>query len=278
MDCYQKILTYMKIKLYLTFYILSIFLLTGCEQEFDNTIENFIPEYQAVSVTPTAPIKFNASDSLITITIKINSPSSIKNVFCDIYSSEYKKLNSSPIELFDNGLPANGDAQISDNRFSNKFPLSTNYPGGTYSIKYYAIDKSKLTKQIAVGTFDYDNGQNNIAPVISNEFIDPDTAVVTTSQVILTSVKVFDANGLSDIEKVYFIVYRPNGTTNGIQNLMFDDGDVSSHGDQIAGDGIYSLIIQITSSNTKGTYRFEFAARDRGGKLSNIINHNVLIQ
>ena len=31
-------------------------------------------------------------------------------------------------------------------------------------------------------------------------------------------------------------------------------------------------------TNDKGTYRFEFQAIDRGGKLSNIIDHFVLIQ
>ena len=87
-----------------------------------------------------------------------------------------------------------------------------------------------------------------------------------------------DQNGLSDIDKVYFLVYRPDGTTNNSQNLMFDDGNLTDHGDQSAGDGIYSLLIQITSANQKGTYRLEFQAKDRGGKLSNIINHSLLIQ
>lgn len=278
MAAYQKILTYMKIKLYLTFSLLSAFLFYGCEQEFDNSIENFTPNYQVVSVTPINSIKFNPSDSLITITVKINSPSNIQNVYCDIFSSDGKKLNQSFVELLDSGLPANGDLTISDGIFSNKFPFSTYYPNGTYTIKYFVLDKSNSTRQIAIGSFNYDNGQDNIAPFISDALIDPDTTAVTTSQVILTSIKAFDENGLSDIEKVYFVVYRPNGTTNGIQNLMFDDGDDSLHGDKVSGDGIYSLKIQITSSNTKGTYRFEFSAKDRGGKLSNIINYNVLIQ
>ena len=128
-----------------------------------------------------------------------------------------------------------------------------------------------------LGTFKFNNGQANIAPIISDDIVDPDTAIVTDTTIILTSINVFDENGLADIDKVYFVVYRPNGTTSGAQNVLFDDG-LASHGDQIAGDGIYSLIIQITSSNAKGTYRLEFQARDRGGKLSNIINHSLLIQ
>lgn len=275
---YQKILTYMKFKLYSLFIILAASLFISCEQEFDNSIENFIPSYQAVSVTPTNSIKFNPSDSLIIITVKINSSSNIQNVYCDIFSSDGKKLNQSFVELFDNGLPANGDLTISDGIFSNKFPLSKSYPNGVYSIKYYVLDKSNTTKLIATTSFRFDNGQNNVPPVISDVLIDPDTVIVTTSQVIQTSLKAFDSNGLSDIEKVYFVVYRPNGTTTGAQNAMYDDGNISLHGDQVAGDGVYSLKIQIDASNQKGTYRFEFAARDRGGALSNIINYNVLIQ
>ncbi len=275
---YQKILTHMKFQLYSLSIILVASLFIGCEQEFDNSIENFIPSYQAVSVTPTNAIKFNPSDSLITITVKINSSSNIQNVYCDIFSSEGKKLNQTFVELFDNGLPANGDLTISDGIFSNRFPLSKSYPNGVYSIKYYVLDKSNTTQLIATTSFKYDNGQNNVPPVISDVLIDPDTAIVTTSQVILTSLKASDSNGLADIEKVYFVVYRPNGTTTGAQNAMYDDGNISLHGDQVAGDGVYSLKIQIDASNQKGTYRFEFAARDRGGALSNIINHNVLIQ
>lgn len=268
----------MKFKPYLLLTILISLLVISCEQEFDNSIENFIPAYQAVLVSPTNPIKFNPIDSLIVITVKINSTSEIKSVYCDIFSSDGKKLNQNIVELLDNGLPSNGDLAISDGIFSNKFPLSKSYPNGAYTIKYYVQDKSNSTKLIATSTFIYDNGQNNFPPFISDALIDPDTIIVTTSQVILTSLKVSDPNGLSDIDKVYFMVYRPDGTTNGLQNLMFDDGNVSLHGDQVAGDGIYSLIIQITSSNAKGTYRFEFTARDRGGASSNIINYNVLIQ
>ena len=80
-----------------------------------------------------------------------------------------------------------------------------------------------------------------------------------------------------DILEVYFIVYRPDGTTNGNKIQLFDDGD-SENGDVTAGDGIYSRLIQVDQSNQKGTYRFDFQAEDRLGALSNIVNHIVLIQ
>ena len=267
-----KIITALSIGLILTLFFI------GCEKEYDNVIENSNPDYQVIMVSPSDSIKYNAADSLVIIQISFVSFSNIQSVYCDVYASDNSKLNSSPLSLLDNGNTANGDSTTNDGSFSNKIPLSTYYPNGVYSIKYYITDESNITKQVAVGTFIYNNGQPNIPPVISNDIVDPDSAVVTSPTIILTSVKAFDQNGLLDIEKVYFVVYRPNGTTNNNQNLMFDDGNVAEHGDQLAGDGIYSLLIQITSSNIKGTYNFEFQAKDRSGEFSNIINHSVVIQ
>ena len=113
---------------------------------------------------------------------------------------------------------------------------------------------------------------------ILNDIIEPDTVVVTDTVALQVSIKVEDQNGLNDIESVYFVVYRPDGTSNNIKLDLFDSGDISLHGDQITDDGIYSLKIQVDQNNMKGIYRFEFQARDRGKKLSNIINHFVLIQ
>jgi len=64
----------------------------------------------------------------------------------------------------------------------------------------------------------------------------------------------------------------------GVPLDLFDSGNIALHGDLVQRDGVYSLKIQVDQNNMKGTYRFEFQARDRGKKLSNIINHFVLIQ
>ena len=134
------------------------------------------------------------------------------------------------------------------------------------------------TKLAAIQQFYYDNAQSNVAPVISNALMDPDTLVVTDTTAIQTSVQVADDNGLNDIESVYFVVYKPDGTTNNFQTTMFDNGNINEHGDETAADGIFSRIIQVDQSNAKGMYRFEFSSKDRGGFLSNTINYFVLIQ
>lgn len=255
--------------------LLIIVILTGCEQKFDNVIDHVSNDFQTIEVLPVNNINYNSTDSLVTISIKFNSSENIQKVFCDVYAPDNSKSN---VTLFDDGNIAEGDFIKGDNIFSNKIMLGYFSQSGTYTVKYFVTDLSNNTNLVAVGSFKYSNGQSNIAPVISDVIIDPDTATVNATTMIQLSVRVSDENGLSDIDRVYFIVYRPDGSTNNNFNYMFDDGDYPAHGDQIAGDAIYSLRIQITPQNAKGTYRFEFQARDRGGKLSNIINHFVLIQ
>ena len=250
----------------------------GCEKDFDSVVDQSPATYQVTGVRTIDSVRYIPNDSLVLITITFNQSQDLRSVFTDIYASDGTKLNQNLFSLSDNGNAANGDFAAGDNTYSNKFPLSQLYPNGIYTIKYYAEDKDNFVKQIATQNFKYDNGQANIAPNISNDIIDPDTLAVTDTVAIQISVKAEDQNGLNDIESVYFIVYRPDGTSNNIKLDLFDSGNNSLHGDQIADDGIYSLKIQVDQNNMKGTYRFEFQARDRGKKLSNIINHFVLIQ
>lgn len=268
----------MKIKIlsFLSF-ILSFLLLWGCEKDYTNIVDVENPSYQVVRVNVKSSFQYPI-DTMAVFRLELNSSKDIKDVFCDVYSPDKKKINTAPLYLLDNGDPANGDIQKDDNIYSAVFPLDSNQINGNYEVKYFVNDRLNKTNQVATSAYNYNNGKSNIAPVISNSIVDPDTVVVTTTTLILTSVQAYDQNGLNDIEKVYFVVYRPDGTTNGNQNILYDDGNLTEHGDETAGDGIYSLLIQINQSNTKGTYRFEFRAKDRGGKLSNIINHFVLIQ
>lgn len=262
----------------LSILIVSSFLYFGCEKDFDTVIDQSPAVYQVASIRTIDSVRYIPNDSLFTIAVTFLSSSDIRDVFVDVYSSAGQILSPSHLKLYDNGRSENGDLTSGDNTYSNRFPLSQYYPNGTYKINYFVQDKNNQTKQVAVQNFTYDNGQNNVAPVISNSIIDPDTLVVTDTTVIQISVQAEDQNGLSDIESVYFIVYRPDGASNNNKVELFDSGNIQLHGDHIAGDGIYSLKIQVDQNNMKGTYRFEFQARDRGKKLSNVINHFVLIQ
>ncbi len=247
--------------------LLLPFILIGCDKTFDEIVDTSPNNYQVTVVSPVDSFAYRPEDSLITIRVIFSNSSEVSNVFCDVFASDETKLNVSPFPLLD----------VGNNRFSNDFPLSEIYPNGIYDIKFYVQNPDESLQQVALTSFKYNNGQSNLPPEIANTVIEPDTVVVTAPTIIFNSVEASDPNGQNDIQLVFFVVYRPDGTSNNIRNELFDDGNIG-HGDQLAGDGIYSLLIQVDENNQKGTYRFEFQAEDRGGKFSNKIDHFVLIQ
>ena len=250
-------------------YLLLIpLLMWGCEKSYDNLIDTSTDNYQVSSVVgikDTVDLK-EPGDSLLSLRLIFTPQSQISKAYFDIYASDNSKLNSSPVEM----------EEVIENIFENQFVLKRENPIGNYTVRFTASGGAN-TKQVAVASFYFNNGQDNLPPEIFNSVIDPDTAVVTDTTVIFTSVGAMDPNGVSDIMEVYFIVYKPDGTTNNSKVLLFDDGRIEN-GDKLAGDGIYSRLIQVNQDNDKGTYRFEIRAKDRSGELSNIINHFVLIQ
>ncbi|MEP0860151.1 MAG: hypothetical protein HRF52_01775 [Ignavibacterium sp.] len=261
-----------------SFISLSILFLLSCEKEFDAVIDVQKPSYQVVSVAPKDSIIFNVEDSSLVIKIQFTQVSVVNSVSAEIISPAGKSFLEGSLILLDNGKSENGDQTANDKIFSNKIFMKSNDLNGNYDVKFYVNENSDKNKLAAWTTFRYRNGQSNSAPIISDALVEPDTVVATDTILILTSLRVSDGNGLNDISEVYFIVYRPDGSTSGNKVFLFDDGNLLQNGDQTAGDGIYSRIIFVNQTNAKGTYRFEFKAIDRGGLQSNIINYPVLIQ
>jgi hypothetical protein len=252
-----------------SYFLLIPLLIWGCEKSYEEIIDSGTDNYQVSTIAgikDTVDLK-NPPDSLLNLRLIFTPSSQVYKAYFDIYASDNSRLNSQPVEMF----------EVTDNLYENQFTLKREYPIGNYIIRFYAEGFEGNLKQVALGTFYFKNGQDNLPPVVANSFIDPDTVVVTQPTVIFISVEASDPNGLNDILEVYFIVYRPDGTTNGNKVLLYDDGK-SENGDVTAGDGIFSRLIQVDQTNQKGTYRFEFQAKDRIGDLSNIINHFVLIQ
>ena len=259
------------------FVLLPIILIGGCEKDFNSLVDSKSSPYQVTSASSSQDSVYYTLDSVITISLKLNSSENVSGVYCDIYSSDSKKLNSSAIKLYDDGDAANhGDTTLNDNQYSIKFNLKQSYPIGNYRIDYFVTDINESIQKVAVSQFYYHNGQTNAAPIISN-LVAPDTVVaVDPKAVIFLSIKVKDGNGLNDIKTVSFLSHKPDGNVSGPIQMYDDGGSVS--GDQVAGDGIYSVLIEVTPDNQKGTYRFEFQAQDRSDALSNIINHNVVVK
>lgn len=117
----------------------------------------------------------------------------------------------------------------------------------------------------------------------------------------LITANIFDSDGINDIDKVYFYSLKPDSTLArcGDSFTMEDDGSEKDlnppynvkSGDLIAGDGIFSLKVQLLtySLNTRcpppdtlwtqrGTYTFTFHAVDKSGVLSDSVSQTIEVK
>jgi hypothetical protein len=266
-------------KKYLIF-LIPLFL-WGCSNKSNEVIDSGITNYQVTYLSSFPDFLYVPGDSLIVASISFNSSAGIKSVFFNIISPDGNILNSAPISLFDDGNNTlHGDVTKGDNTFSNKYPFSQSYLNGKYTIQYYLTNNNDKVSLVAEHNFIYDNNIADIAPIVFN-LVAPDTVSLNTGLTtdINLSIQVADSNGLNDIDIVFFNSFLPNGNASSSNPfIMFDDGK-PEHGDAVAGDGIYSLIVSLPPTGvTKGTYRWEFQARDREKKTSNIIIHNIVVK
>ncbi len=254
----------------------------GCEKTYDSVIN---PEQtntiQVTDISPVDSVDYLNQDSVLTFAISFNSSQQIKSVYFNIVTPAGVQLNSTSINIYDDGdISSHGDSTKGDNKFSNKFTMSNSYINGVYIVKYFVTDIYNNTKYVSAQNFLFNNGNDLYAPILSNLVL-PDS--VARDVLFTFSVTATDSNGLSDIDLVYFQLYRPDSTivTDGNGNSLFamhDDGN-STYGDSTANDGIYSYRNYFSSTSDPpaqiGTWRFEFQAIDRSNLLSNKIIQNV---
>jgi len=254
-----------------TYFLLIPLLIWGCEKTYDNLIDTSTDNYQVSSVAgikDTIDLKI-PGDSLLSLRLNFTPQSLVRKAYFNIYASDNSRLNSSPIEM----------EEVTENIFENQFLLKREYPIGNYTVRFSASSIEGSTKQVAVASFYFNNGQDNVPPVISN-LVMPDT--VQAGGTILYTVEVTDSNGLNDVEFVFYEAYNPDGVrvvnTQGIYQFpMFDDGITSENGDVTADDGIYTVVLTFPATAQIGTWRFEFQARDRSKTFSNKIIHNIVV-
>ena len=253
--------------------VAGLWTFTGCEKEYTNIVSPQTASYKITGLTQLNSFTRTETDSVLAIHLTIDDPTVINGVSIILLDPDNDKVAGFPVSLLDNGKESNGDAASGDGIFTNLIVMSKNYVSGNYSLDYNLSIKNGSTSKAASQTFSFNNGQSNVAPVISN-LTAPDTLTVNDTTIILLTIEAADSNGLADIERVFFKSYRPDGTTSGVAFPLYDNG---RDGDAAAGDGIYSGIISVYPSNQKGTYRFEFQAIDRGKKTSNIIIHRITL-
>jgi hypothetical protein len=146
---------------------------------------------------------------------------------------------------------------------------------GTYVVEVKAESEGRYSSNALMTPLTVYRG--NRAPILSS-LVTPDTIKLgNESQVVLLSVRADDPDGHTDITRVLFNSFKPDNSASGSNPFtMYDDG-LTSHGDEKAGDGVFSLLISLPSNTLVGTYRFEFQAFDRSNEPSNVIVHRLTV-
>lgn len=148
---------------------------------------------------------------------------------------------------------------------------------GLYTVLLYAVDvEGSVSNQVrgllrvtAVGA----------PPVIESVDVPDEIQRPPTGQTetLRISAVVSDPDGLANILRVEM---RPNG---GSPILLCDDGGggpcgpFQTSGDVEAGDGRFTITVQISSTNTLGENVFDFQAFDRFGERSDVVTRRVRI-
>ncbi len=262
-------------------FVLLPILFWGCEKTYDTVINpSQNNSIRVITINPIDTLNYTISDSVLTFAITFNSSEQIQSVYCNILTPAGVQLNSSAINLYDDGnLTSHGDSAQNDNTFSNKFTMSNSYINGVYIVQYYVKDAFEATYYVSAQNFFFNNGNEKFPPVISDLNI-PDS--VALGQTFVFNVTASDSNGLNDIELVYFQLFRPDSSivddgTGNTYFAMHDDGNTTVWGDTTAGDGIYSYKNSFSPTAQLGNWRFEFQAIDRSTILSNKIIKNVKV-
>lgn len=240
--------------------------------------ENLPPVISNASVP--ALVDLNSTGEYI-ISVMASDPEDInqvKSVKCDIYNPEAPSIPNQTVVLTDDG--ENGDTVSDDGVFTAKITVGfAKAKVGTFSFRFQATDQNGGLSNVLVQLVQVMNAEN-LAPEIA-DLSAPDTLQLSSTEIVVfaVAVRASDPQGLSDIARVYFNSYLPpdgRPASNNPFNLN-DSGDLTQHGDQTEGDGIYSLLLKMPPGTPSGTYRFVFEAVDRSGAVSNQIEHFVIL-
>ncbi len=248
----------MRTKIILSIF-LSIFFCINISCDGDSATEPHTPGLSDIVLE----LNHYFADSII-VSIVATDPQGIDDI--DSVRGWYSYLGddlSSEYVLFrDDGLDP--DTVAGDSRYSVKFlPSDGEFQFGFYTFSAQAMDKSdNISMQLDTLFWTVDSDK----PILFNP-IGPDSLEKGSLDIYYIFINAYDPDGLADVDSVYFIVARPDGSSNGNHLYLHDDGEL---GDIEEGDSIFTLGIQAPApQNQSGDYIFTFYALDMQGNPSN---------
>ena len=265
--------------------VLLLGLFVSCSEEDDSLIDftslpPFLSEASVSADTVNTDIPQGEDTVSVTISLSATARAQDPNGLGDIARVEYFVMKPAESrasfqgELRDDGITP--DLTPSDGIYGGIIEFTVeNNEIGNYIIEFFATDQSGLTSNAIQKRLTLIRRENS-PPVISNVQA-PDTVQLpqTGSVIFRLTVQASDPDGLNDIAEVFF---RSLDSSDPARKFpLKDDGDTQQSGDATAGDGTYSILIQIDSTNPPGPFQFEFQAIDKSGAASNTILHTLVV-
>jgi hypothetical protein len=247
------------------------------------------PEEESVLSDPQSLFDDRDNTFYVAITVTLPDASTPDTVWTEMYLESGTLANllgtdtlMAAVGLADSGLY--GDILPSDDIYAREF--DTPLPAGTdgsVRFVYHALvagDTSTVTDILRL---------ENLRPVILSVTASDTLSLPPPPQgeIIYYTLdelhaEVSDPDGLGDIREVSFTTLKPDSTFgNQGQPIPMRDNGEAEWGDDIDGDGIYSVIIQLQAEDNQGdptltgAYVYRFIARDYSGQVSDTSYHTV---
>ncbi|MBN1399133.1 MAG: hypothetical protein JXA06_13950 [Bacteroidetes bacterium] len=282
------------------FFFLCLLCFSGCEKQYDSVVnsEGTAPVLSdaafSLTVVNTDTINIGpvrSPDDQLSISglasVKMVHPqgsANISRVFCSIVE-DISGVSIGEYSLHDDGvLP---DQHTGDGVYSGYVSINIQRSVvGKYWITFcgessrgYVLSQG-FTYQSVSAMLPFRIVRENHPPVLSNLEMDTLVYLGNTNHILQLRVSAIDLDGQTDIRRVFFNSYKPDGSpSSGNPHSLYDDGGANlDDGDLTAGDGIYGLKISLPNATPTGIYRFEFRAVDKSLDSSNVLTRNIVIE
>ncbi len=265
--------------------LLAAALLAGCDKNQLAPIDsrNFAPLVSQLTFSPDSvyldALTPSNGEYTVTTTVRARASDSDGNlsaVTADLFMAD-GSLAAGGIPLHDDG--SSPDSVAGDGIFSRSLQFQvTRAQAGSWQIRVSAIDDRGASSNFLSGRFRL--ARRNAAPwIFGLNAPDSLTRPTVGSFLFFMAISAADSDGLTDIQQVYF---RNLDSPSQQRIFLLDDGGVLHNGitsgDSLAGDGRFSVIVQLPDTVSARTFHFQFQAADSFGDTSASLIHSLTVR
>jgi len=251
--------------------IVLIMFIFACSEDDNPVITNIMPQIDSVYIASKWNPQVSEPYKVEVFTTDPLGPSNISGVQFFIRREPEGDILAAD-SLYDDGAyyhKDDGDVFAGDGIFTNRFypdQLIAPVQSGNYYFSFQVFNKQGITGRSPDFVVNFSTNFLPAVQLISA----PDTYSINITERSL-HVKVGDGNGSDDIIKVYFESQKTGSQVIKYEGELFDDG-ATQNGDVIAGDSIYSALLDTGFAIGKnGTFRLRFYAIDSYQELNETV-------